>query len=137
MNFIARHIQALGLLLLASFVAAAAALYFDAPARLAKAPAIQAAANYSCPMHPQVQSNRPGDCRLCGMALMQSKAGSGAHAGCNHATTADKTSPDAAGCSHAASGGGCCAPQTNAVPMAPVVGGCTRHLVTTTDETTP
>ncbi len=31
-------------------------------------PAAQAAA-YVCPMHPQVTSNAPGNCSICGMAL--------------------------------------------------------------------
>ncbi|HZO83201.1 MAG TPA: heavy metal translocating P-type ATPase [Candidatus Binataceae bacterium] len=32
-------------------------------------PAVQEAAEYTCPMHPEVVRNAPGDCPLCGMAL--------------------------------------------------------------------
>lgn len=32
-------------------------------------PAAQAAARYSCPMHPEVKSDQPGKCPKCGMHL--------------------------------------------------------------------
>jgi multidrug efflux pump subunit AcrA (membrane-fusion protein) len=35
---------------------------------------------YTCPMHPQIQSDKPGTCPLCGMPLVP-KAGTGAAAG--------------------------------------------------------
>jgi hypothetical protein len=38
------------------------------------APAQGAAAAYVCPMHPQVKSDRPGTCSVCGMSLVKAKA---------------------------------------------------------------
>ena len=35
--------------------------------------ATDAAAVYTCPMHPEVQSSRPGSCPKCGMALERSR----------------------------------------------------------------
>ena len=29
---------------------------------------------YTCPMHPEVQSDKPGDCPECGMALIKKEA---------------------------------------------------------------
>jgi hypothetical protein len=55
-----------------------------APATVPSAPAVSAAspaaprtlatrppkpAAYACPMHPEVKSDRPGSCRICGMDL--------------------------------------------------------------------
>jgi hypothetical protein len=42
----------------------------DPPAPLAK----EQAAAYVCPMHPQVKSDRPGSCSVCGMSLVKAKA---------------------------------------------------------------
>ena len=39
------------------------------PVRTAK-PAVQASALYTCPMHPEVLKPAPGDCPICGMALV-------------------------------------------------------------------
>ena len=38
------------------------------------APAQGAPAAYACPMHPQVKSDRPGSCSVCGMSLVKAKA---------------------------------------------------------------
>ena len=40
-------------------------------------------ANYSCPMHPDITSDRPGNCSKCNMRLEQTEAGK--------TTTSDKT----------------------------------------------
>lgn len=100
MNFIAKKIHWIGILLLAGFTVAAAGLYFDVPARAQKAkPApVNASGQYVCPMHPEVASAKPADCTKCGMALvLASKVSTtDAHAGCG-------SKPEAAG-----EGDGCC-----------------------------
>jgi Ni,Fe-hydrogenase III large subunit len=52
-----------------------------------------AAAQYTCPMHPEVVSDQPGNCPKCGMTLVKSDAaadhdhgGHGEHAGQGHAS---------------------------------------------------
>jgi len=50
------------------------ATHVDRPSASQKAPApahehAPSAASYTCPMHPEVASDRPGDCPKCGMAL--------------------------------------------------------------------
>ena len=39
-----------------------------------------ATGTYTCPMHPEVQQDKPGKCPKCGMALVQ-KSSDSAHAG--------------------------------------------------------
>ena len=39
--------------------------------RTGKMKKMDAAAIYSCPMHPEVTSTKPGDCSTCGMALVK------------------------------------------------------------------
>jgi len=132
MNFIAKNIHIVGLLLLTAFVATAAAMYLDLPAKLSRTQSAPVAAKYSCPMHPAVVSPRPGNCPKCGMALTKASLESSEHQGCSHTMSIVPNDPNAAenaGCAHPASGGGgCCAtpaqPATNSIPPS----GCTRSL---------
>ena len=85
MNFIGKHIQLIGILLLTVFVGAAAGIYFDVPARLQKlrATASSAKQTYTCPMHPDVVQDHPGNCPKCGMSLIPApSASSEAQPGC-------------------------------------------------------
>uniref|UniRef100_UPI0015A613A9 copper-transporting P-type ATPase n=1 Tax=Marinobacter gelidimuriae TaxID=2739064 RepID=UPI0015A613A9 len=63
----------------------------------ASAPVV-AATQYTCPMHPEVVSDKPGDCPKCGMHLVPLKeAGDKSHSGhdCHHHSDSDtKTSGD-------------------------------------------
>lgn len=72
MKIIARHLNLVGLLLLAAFSVAAAGLYFQTPASTKSVPAHAAAtvAHFVCPMHPNVTSATQGDCPECGMKLV-------------------------------------------------------------------
>jgi hypothetical protein len=72
MKFMARHLNLIGLLLLASFASAAAALYFQVPERIqtARATTTATAASYACPMHPKIISATLADCSECGMKLV-------------------------------------------------------------------
>jgi hypothetical protein len=86
MKFIERHLNLIGILMLATFVGAAAGLYWDVPGQIQKA--IRAkevkatAGRYSCPMHPEIVSAQPGKCPKCGMALTLASEPQSAHAGC-------------------------------------------------------
>jgi Cu+-exporting ATPase len=41
----------------------------SAEGTVVKAPAVQEAVIYTCPMHPQIRQNGPGNCPICGMTL--------------------------------------------------------------------
>ncbi len=86
MNFFTKNLRLfLGILLLTIFVGATAGLYFDVPTRLQNVRAKTiAGAQYTCPMHPEVLSHKPGSCPKCGMALTVASddKGANAHAGC-------------------------------------------------------
>jgi hypothetical protein len=83
MNFIKKHLNLIGILLLATFGGAAAGLYFDVPGRLQNVKTKDVASqHYTCPMHPEVVSAKPGACPKCGMALTLASEPQSAHAGC-------------------------------------------------------
>ncbi|MEK7780737.1 MAG: heavy metal-binding domain-containing protein [Verrucomicrobiota bacterium] len=109
MKFIARHLNLIGLLLLASFASAAAALYFQVPERIQTARAATAApaARYACPMHPKITSATPADCSECGMKLValagDKPAATAAHkSGCCAEKPVAAELPPAATCPHLA-----------------------------------
>ena len=94
MNFIAKKIHWIGILMLVAFTATAAALYFDTPAKTQKLKpaATEAAAKYVCPMHPEIVSNKPGACPKCEMDLVAATELSkqkAAHAGCGMGETTE------------------------------------------------
>jgi Cu+-exporting ATPase len=47
----------------------AAAYQTGAPETNSPKPEIHLGASYTCPMHPEIERDRPGDCPICGMAL--------------------------------------------------------------------
>ncbi len=55
------------------------------PQPVASAGSVKQAATYTCPMHPQYTSDRPGDCPLCGMRL-EPVAGNGSRRQAGSAT---------------------------------------------------
>jgi Cu(I)/Ag(I) efflux system membrane fusion protein len=52
-----------------------------APAHDHPAPAAEAKTRYTCPMHPTIVSDHPGDCPICGMALVKVGGPGGASGG--------------------------------------------------------
>ena len=82
MNFIAKRIHWIGILLLAGLATFAAGLYFDGPARTPRKTATPAAETYVCPMHPEVARLGPGRCPQCGMALVPASPATTAAASC-------------------------------------------------------
>ena len=109
MKTIARHLNLIGILLLASFVAAAAGLYLGLPEKAHAAPAKADAIQFTCPMHPQIVRNSAGDCPECGMELVARTPG--------EATTETKPTK------------GCC----NSMPTAPVAAVSCPHLASLTN----
>ena len=98
MNFIGRHINTIGILLLMTFAVAAAGLYLDVPGRIQQASqASKSKAAYTCSMHPGVTSDNPGNCRICGMKLVAAFSTLPGEAGCCGANIASDTHT---GCSH-------------------------------------
>lgn len=91
MNFIAKHIQWLGLLLLGTFVAGATALYFDVPARLQeKFSAASDTQGSTCPMHaPQViqESQAMPNHADCGMKADSDIQSGPGHAACQRTSS--------------------------------------------------
>jgi Cu(I)/Ag(I) efflux system membrane fusion protein len=71
------------LVLLVGLAAGGGAAWFlrrPAPAGEAAPAKAEARTVYTCPMHPTIVSDHPGDCPICGMALVKAGAGgSGAH----------------------------------------------------------
>lgn len=45
----------------------------DTPKEKAIAPKEVAKVQYTCPMHPEVVTDKPGNCPKCGMALVEKK----------------------------------------------------------------
>lgn len=86
MNFIAKKLHWVGILLLIGFTATAAVLYFDTPGKAPEPkPVISADAKYVCPMHPDVVRTKPGTCPKCEMDLVPASELAKAkteHAGC-------------------------------------------------------
>jgi hypothetical protein len=58
---------------LAAAVALAGLAFFAGCAKKAEEPV--AAATYTCPMHPDVKSDKPGECPQCGMDLVPVEKG--------------------------------------------------------------
>lgn len=93
MQFIGRHINTIGILLLMTFCAAAAGLYWDVPGRLNRAPATKPAGPAAvCPMH-KAESVIPVKGGCCGGKAAETQEG------CSHGMDTNSAGPEA-GCSH-------------------------------------
>jgi hypothetical protein len=67
-------------LIIALATMAGAGMLWVAPGRLSAADTTSAAQKilyYTCPMHPSVKSDKPGDCPICGMHLVPAYANPG------------------------------------------------------------
>jgi hypothetical protein len=85
MNLSAKSIQVIGIFLLTPFVAAAACLYFDVPARVQTAGRARSAnQTFTCPMHPEAVQDHPGNCPKCGMVLKPASVSSAPPECANH-----------------------------------------------------
>lgn len=77
MNFISKHIHYFGILLLTLFLAIAACLYFGVPTSLLRVRASSQETGkqtYTCPMHPEIIQDHPGQCPKCTMSLIPTSA---------------------------------------------------------------
>lgn len=103
MNFIGKHLNLIGLLLLTAFVGTAAGLYYDVPSRLQNSARIERASQpHTCSMHADRVSAKPDGGHQCGMAH--------ASAGQGHACGMASASPSQAqGGGTGGQGHGCCA----------------------------
>jgi hypothetical protein len=55
---------------------AVTSIYAQTPAQTNRKTSKSAETVYTCPMHPEVHSDKPGKCPKCGMTLVKKKANS-------------------------------------------------------------
>ena len=65
------------------------------------APALQTRIEYTCPMHPEIVSNEPGNCPKCGMFLVEREVSGGGTAGHEHHEHHGNSADEAAQAAHA------------------------------------